>query len=109
MLIIRRAAAAGMRSAKLPSITGIAMKLTMVGLTSSRPPRNSSPIFLTRSSVSWRSRTMADKIKVGVASHDQLRERALQIARGERRRRPDEPKRSEEHTSELQSRQYIVC
>ena len=35
---------------------------------------------------------MADKIKVGVASHDQLRERALQIARGERRRRPDEPK-----------------
>ena len=35
---------------------------------------------------------MADKIKVGVASHDQLRARALQIARGERRRRPDEPK-----------------
>src|ERR1700687_2671018 len=32
------------------------------------------------------------KIKVGIASHDQLRERALQIARGERRRRPGEPK-----------------
>jgi len=35
---------------------------------------------------------MAEKIKVGIASHDQLRERALQIARGERRRRPGEPK-----------------
>src|SRR6266404_6292153 len=32
------------------------------------------------------------KIKVSIASHDQLRERALQIARGERRRRPGEPK-----------------
>jgi len=30
--------------------------------------------------------------KVGIATHDELRDRALQIARGERRRRPDEPK-----------------
>ncbi len=35
---------------------------------------------------------MAKKIRVGIASHDELRERALQIARGERHRRPDEPK-----------------
>jgi predicted transcriptional regulator len=35
---------------------------------------------------------MAEKIKVGIASHDSLRERALQIARGERHRRPDEPR-----------------
>ena len=35
---------------------------------------------------------MVEKIKVGVATHDELRERALQIARGERRRQPDEPK-----------------
>ncbi len=35
---------------------------------------------------------MAEKITVGIASHDELRERALQIARGERRRRRDEPK-----------------
>src|SRR6266581_2266385 len=35
---------------------------------------------------------MAEKITVGIASHDQLRERALQIARGERRRLPDEPR-----------------
>lgn len=35
---------------------------------------------------------MAEKIKVGIATHDELRERALQIARGERRRQPDEPK-----------------
>jgi len=35
---------------------------------------------------------VTEKIKVGIASHDELRERALRIARGERRRRPDEPK-----------------
>jgi predicted transcriptional regulator len=35
---------------------------------------------------------MAEKIKVGVATHEELRERALQIARGERRRQADEPK-----------------
>src|SRR5437879_6277871 len=35
---------------------------------------------------------MDAKIKVGIANHDQLRERALQIARGERRRGPDEPR-----------------
>ena len=35
---------------------------------------------------------MAEKIKVGVASHEELRGRALLIARGERRRQPDEPK-----------------
>ena len=35
---------------------------------------------------------MAEKIKVGIASHEELRGRALQIARGERRRRPGEPK-----------------
>lgn len=35
---------------------------------------------------------MAEKIKVGIATHDELRERALQIAQGERRRQPDEPK-----------------
>jgi predicted transcriptional regulator len=35
---------------------------------------------------------MAERIKVGIATHQELRERALQIARGERRRRPDEPK-----------------
>ena len=35
---------------------------------------------------------MAEKIRVGVASHAQLRERARGIARGERRRRPNEPK-----------------
>jgi len=35
---------------------------------------------------------MAEKVRVGIASLDQLRERALQIARGERRRQPDEPR-----------------
>jgi predicted transcriptional regulator len=35
---------------------------------------------------------VAEKITVGIASHDELRERALQIARGERHRQPDEPK-----------------
>ncbi len=35
---------------------------------------------------------MAEKITVGIASHDELRERALEIARGERWRRPEEPK-----------------
>ena len=34
---------------------------------------------------------MTEKIKVGIATHEELRERALQIARGERRQ-PDEPK-----------------
>ena len=35
---------------------------------------------------------MGEKINVGIASHDQLRERALEIARGERRRTADEPR-----------------
>ena len=35
---------------------------------------------------------MVEKIKVGIATHDELRDRALQMARGERRRQPDEPK-----------------
>ncbi len=35
---------------------------------------------------------MAEKTKVGIATHHELRERALEIARGERRRRPNEPK-----------------
>ena len=35
---------------------------------------------------------MAEKVKVGIATHAELKERALQIARGERRRQPDEPK-----------------
>ncbi|MBF0374193.1 MAG: transcriptional regulator [Alphaproteobacteria bacterium] len=35
---------------------------------------------------------MAEKTKIGVATHQEIRERALQIARGERRRQPDEPK-----------------
>ena len=35
---------------------------------------------------------MTEKVRVGIASHGELRERALQIARGERRRLPDEPK-----------------
>ena len=35
---------------------------------------------------------MTGKTKVGIATHDQLRERALQIARGERRRRAGEPR-----------------
>ncbi len=35
---------------------------------------------------------MADTVKVGIASHEELRARAVAIASGERRRRPDEPK-----------------
>jgi predicted transcriptional regulator len=35
---------------------------------------------------------MEKKFKVGIASHEELRDRALQIARGERRHSPDEPK-----------------
>ena len=35
---------------------------------------------------------MTERTKVGIATHRELRERALQIARGERRRRPNEPK-----------------
>jgi len=35
---------------------------------------------------------MTEKTRVGIATHHVLRERALQIARGERRRRPNEPK-----------------
>ena len=35
---------------------------------------------------------MTEKTRVGIATHHELRERALQIARGERRRRPNEPK-----------------
>jgi len=34
---------------------------------------------------------MAEKTRVGIATHNELRERALQIARGQRRR-PNEPK-----------------
>ena len=33
-----------------------------------------------------------EKVKVGIASHEELRARAIAIARGERRRRPDGPK-----------------
>lgn len=35
---------------------------------------------------------MADKTRIGIATHDALRERPLQIARGQRRRKPNEPK-----------------
>jgi predicted transcriptional regulator len=35
---------------------------------------------------------MAEKTKVGIASHEQLRKRAMEIARGRRHRRPGEPK-----------------
>jgi predicted transcriptional regulator len=35
---------------------------------------------------------MARKTRVGIATHEQLRARALAIARGERRRHPNEPK-----------------
>lgn len=35
---------------------------------------------------------MAGRARVGIASHQELRDRALQIARGERRRAPNEPK-----------------
>jgi predicted transcriptional regulator len=35
---------------------------------------------------------MAEKTKVGIATHHELRDRALQIARRERRRPPGEPK-----------------
>jgi predicted transcriptional regulator len=35
---------------------------------------------------------MTEKTRVGIATHHELRERALQIARGERRRWPNEPK-----------------
>jgi len=35
---------------------------------------------------------MTERTLVGIATHDELRERALQIARGERCRLPDEPK-----------------
>jgi len=33
-----------------------------------------------------------EKFKAGIATRDELRERAVQIAPGERRRSPDEPK-----------------
>src|SRR5258707_2428317 len=36
-------------------------------------------------------------------------EHALRVGGGARRRRRAAPDRSEEHTSELQSRQYLVC
>ena len=32
-----------------------------------------------------------NKLKIGIASHEELRARAVAIARGERRRHPDEP------------------
>jgi predicted transcriptional regulator len=35
---------------------------------------------------------MAEKTRVGIATHEQLRARALEIARGKRRRQPNEPK-----------------
>ena len=35
---------------------------------------------------------MTEKTKVGIATHKELRERALEIARGRRRRRANEPK-----------------
>jgi predicted transcriptional regulator len=35
---------------------------------------------------------MAERTRVGIATHQELRARALETARGERRRRPDEPK-----------------
>ena len=35
---------------------------------------------------------MVGRAKVGIATHRELRDRALQIARGERRRTPNEPK-----------------
>ncbi|TAN50239.1 MAG: transcriptional regulator, partial [Rhodospirillales bacterium] len=42
---------------------------------------------------------MAEQISVGIATHEQLRKRALEIAKGKRKRQPGEPKiwfRSEE-------------
>jgi predicted transcriptional regulator len=35
---------------------------------------------------------MAGRTRVGIATHQELRDRALRIARGEHRRRPNEPK-----------------
>ena len=35
---------------------------------------------------------MVGRTRVGIATHQELRNRALQIARGERRREPNEPK-----------------
>lgn len=35
---------------------------------------------------------MAEQISVGIATHEQLRKRALEIAKGKRKRQPGEPK-----------------
>ncbi len=34
----------------------------------------------------------AQRVKVGIASHEELRQRAMEVARGERKRRPNEPR-----------------
>src|SRR5579864_8875479 len=79
-------------AAKRPSITGIAMRLTRGGPIASKMPRSSLAIFSMKSGASLRRQMMDRRTRVGIASHQELRDRALRIARGELRRGPNEPK-----------------
>src|SRR3712207_8186888 len=71
-----------------------------------RPPRSTLFPYTTlfRSAVTWDDRVDIHR-QHPLACGDPVRERA----RPHDRRAVDEQDRSEEHTSELQSRQYLVC
>src|SRR3712207_8584113 len=72
-----------------------------------RPPRSTLFPYTTL----FRSAEREPRQRLGVAAgRDEIVEQALHRdePRGERHAR-DEEQRSEEHTSELQSRQYLVC
>src|SRR5258707_8689941 len=74
-----------------------------------RPPRSTLFPYTTL----FRSRRIAVVRGQGHQSRDQVPRRARRRRRGARRRALRQarefPYRSEEHTSELQSRQYLVC
>src|SRR3712207_7425055 len=72
-----------------------------------RPPRSTLFPYTTlfRSSGTWPTRGEVDDAELATAVRAS---RHLRVAEG-REPRPSRETRSEEHTSELQSRQYLVC
>src|SRR3712207_7836138 len=74
-----------------------------------RPPRSTLFPYTTL----FRSRPGRDRARRPDGERRAARRRARAAARGgrlaRRARDPPHPRRSEEHTSELQSRQYLVC
>src|SRR3712207_7575004 len=82
-----------------------------------RPPRSTlfpyTTLFRSHVHVEVGPRGTVDglQLEVGVATRGQQRRELPALAATRRHRPPGDlrPERSEEHTSELQSRQYLVC